>query len=69
MATNYQRGVQLERELIKLFQENGWESIRGAGSKGKVIGFNTDLVFSKTGRTNTDEIHIVLLQAKRMRKK
>jgi len=69
MATNYARGVQLERELVKIFQENGWDSIRGAGSKGKVIGFDTDLVFSKTGRTNTDEIHLVLLQAKRMRKK
>lgn len=67
--TNYSRGVDLERELIKIFKENGWDSVRGAGSKGKVIGFDIDLIFSKKRIKNEDEVHIVLLQAKRMRKK
>lgn len=30
--TNYQRGVRLEREVVKIFKDAGWEAIRTAGS-------------------------------------
>ena len=67
MATNYQRGAAREREVIKIFKEAGWDAIRGAGSKGSMIGFKVDLVFSKTGRVNKDEAYLVLAQCKRSR--
>ena len=32
MNKNYQKGVRLEREIVKIFKENGYEAIRTAGS-------------------------------------
>ncbi len=29
---NYIRGVALEREVVKIFKEKGWEAVRTAGS-------------------------------------
>ena len=29
---NYQKGVRLEREVVKIFEEKGWSAIRTAGS-------------------------------------
>ena len=29
---NYLKGVRLEREIVKIFKENGYEAIRTAGS-------------------------------------
>lgn len=65
MTTNYQRGINLENKIRKLFQDAGYDVIRGAGSKGKVLGFDTDLVASRTFGKNEDTVGIVLLQCKR----
>jgi hypothetical protein len=48
-----------------MFEAHGWDSIRGAGSKGTVDGFKTDLVFSKRSAQNESVIYLVLMQAKR----
>lgn len=61
----YHRGRQLEWDVRKLFEEAGWSVIRGAGSKGEVDGFKTDLVASRRGKKYGDTIYIVLMQAKR----
>ena len=29
---NYERGVRLEREVVRIFKENGFEAVRTAGS-------------------------------------
>ena len=77
---NYAKGYQLECAIRKLFEENGWSSIRGAGSKGDIvceacpqcgasIAFKTDLLFTKSSRESTSEVHMVLTQMKRHKRK
>ena len=61
----YHAGRGLEYEIKALFTAAGWDSIRGAGSKGSVDGFKTDLVFSKRSAHNERLIYLVLMQAKR----
>ena len=29
---NYERGVRLEREVVDIFKQNGWDAVRTAGS-------------------------------------
>ena len=62
--SKYQRGRNLEWEVRKLFTDAGWDVLRGAGSKGEVAGFKTDLIASKTSPHNEKKIYIVLMQAK-----
>jgi hypothetical protein len=38
------KGRRLEHEVRKLFQDAGWDVIRGAASKGEFCGFKADLV-------------------------
>lgn len=63
--SRYHAGRNLEYEVKALFEANGWQSIRGAGSKGSVDGFKTDLVFSKRSSQNESCVYLVLMQAKR----
>lgn len=73
--SRYARGRELEYEVAGVLRAAGWAIVRGAGSKGDFAfpdapdGVKSDLVASKLGRTNIDEIHILLLQAKRKRRK
>ena len=50
MPTNYERGRSFEYELKKLFEDNGYSVLRGAGSKGAVFGEKTDLIATKETR-------------------
>ena len=61
----YHAGRSLEYEIKDMFTAKGWDSIRGAGSKGSVDGFKTDLVFSKRSAQNERVVYLVLMQAKR----
>ncbi len=61
----YHAGRSLEYEIKDMFTAKGWDSIRGAGSKGSVDGFKTDLVFSKRSAHNERVVYLVLMQAKR----
>lgn len=76
----YHAGRALEYEIKAMFENElrcpdckkpvkgewtEWDSIRGAGSKGSVDGFRTDLVFSKRSAQNERVIYLVLMQAKR----
>ena len=61
----YHAGRSLEYAVKELFTNAGWESIRGAGSKGSVDGFKTDLVFSKRSQHHESLVYLVLMQAKR----
>ena len=62
--SKYHRGRNLEWEVRKLFEDAGWDVLRGAGSKGEVAGFPTDLIASKSSPRNDKTIYIVLMQAK-----
>ena len=62
---NYTAGASLERKVRALFEEAGWECLRGAGSKGVVDGFKTDLVATKRSRTHKETIYMIALQCKR----
>lgn len=63
--SKYHAGRSLEYEIIEMFRKNGYEHIRGAGSKGSVDGFKVDAVFSKRTSQNEKTIYLVLMQAKR----
>lgn len=78
--SKYHAGRRLEYEVKELFTTNGWSSIRGAGSKGDIvceacpqcgasIAFKTDLLFTKSSRESTSEVHMVLTQMKRHKRK
>jgi Holliday junction resolvase len=65
--SNYAKGANFEREIRKLFEQNGYSVIRGSGSKGH---FDTpegvvkaDLIASKSLR-NTYEVQIIVMQCK-----
>lgn len=72
--SKYSRGRALEYDVAETLRADGWQIIRGAGSKGEFAfpdapdGVKSDLVASRIGRTNKDEIHILVIQAKRKRK-
>jgi Holliday junction resolvase len=67
-VSRYARGRALEWEVRAIFEAAGWSVIRGAGSKGEVDGMKADLVASRRGTKNADDIYIVVLQAKRSRR-
>ena len=58
------KGITLEREVINLFRDAGWDVIRGAGSKGEVLGIKTDLVATKKTPYNNKTALMVLVQCK-----
>ena len=61
-------GIEFEREIAKLFRDNGYEVIRGAASKGKLAGMDVDLVVSKISPSNKYEIGVALMQMKRSKR-
>lgn len=67
--TNYARGVKVERELINLLKNNGWDVVRGAGSKGKLLGIDADFVATKTTRDNEQTCLLVVGQVKVSKRK
>ncbi len=67
--SNVSRGHDLEREISQIFRDAGWECVRAAGSKGKLAGIDCDLVASKINRTDKREVAILVLQAKRTRRR
>ena len=59
--TNYQIGVEAEREIVKLFKSAGYSVARIAGSHGPF-----DIVALKTARKRNTKLFIcVLVQSKR----
>ena len=62
------KGRRLEHEIRKLFEDAGYQVIRGAGSKGNFDSVDgpvkADLIASKAGRTNKYELQLILIQAK-----
>lgn len=60
MATNYQRGRDLEYELKRILTENGWTTMRSAGSHGMF-----DVVAIREGKKNRDTLWLLMAQCKR----
>ncbi len=54
-------GRNLEHDIRKMFVDNGWDCIRGAGSKGEVFGFKTDLCFTRTRTKYQDTITMQII--------
>lgn len=65
----YSDGARLEREIRKLFEAAGWDVVRGAGSKGKLAGYDCDLIASKRTDGMLRECGMVLMQTKRTKLK
>lgn len=65
--SHYARGRALEHEIRRLFEACGWSVVRGAGSKGEVDGMKADLVATKRGTKNEDNVYMVVFQCKRSR--
>jgi Holliday junction resolvase len=63
--SNYRAGRNLEYHVKALFEADGWQSIRGAGSKGEIDGYKVDLVFSKRSSQHESIVYLVLAQMKR----
>lgn len=58
------KGIVFEREIVKLFRDNGYDVIRGAGSKGEVFGIKADLVATKSTVKNKKTAVMVIVQCK-----
>lgn len=67
--SNVSRGHDLEREIISIFRDAGWDCVRAAGSKGKLVGIDCDLIASRFTRTDKRECAVLVMQAKRSRRK
>ncbi|MGI9292381.1 MAG: hypothetical protein ACR2PS_00235 [Pseudomonadales bacterium] len=63
--TKARQGGDFERDIAKLFRDNGFDVIRGAASKGKLAGFDCDLVVSKATHSTRYEVGVALMQMKR----
>ena len=61
---SYRRERNLEYEVKRIFEAEGWSVIRGSGSKGEVAGFPTDLVASKSSPHSEKTVYILVMQAK-----
>ena len=59
-----QKGANLERYIRKLFEEDGWSVIRGAGSKGEVLDWKSDLVATKYTDQTKREVWLAIMQMK-----
>lgn len=67
--SNVSRGTAVEREVINIFRAAGWDCVRSAASKGKLAGIDCDMVASRITRTDKREVAILVMQAKRSRRK
>lgn len=67
--TNYRAGADFEREIVRLLKDHGFDVVRAAGSKGKLAGYDADLIASRITPGTKYEIGIVLIQAKRTKRK
>lgn len=59
-----QKGARLEREIRQLFESHGWSVIRGAGSKGEVLAWKTDLLATKYTDQTQREVWLAVMQMK-----
>lgn len=59
-----QKGATLERHIRQLLEADGWSVIRGAGSKGEVLKWKTDLLATKYTDQTERELWIAIIQAK-----
>jgi len=62
-------GSGLEHEARNMCQAAGYDVMRGAGSKGRVAGFDCDLVATKYTDKNKRTLYMVLFQCKRTKLK
>lgn len=58
------KGRRLEHEVRTILEAQGYQVIRGAGSKGQVLDWKADLLASKWTDQTKREVWIVLLQCK-----
>ena len=58
------KGARLEREIIDLLQKDGWQTMRGASSKGDVADFKTDILASKWTNSSKKTLWLALIQCK-----
>lgn len=65
VGNNYRRGADFEREIAKVFRDNGFDVVRAAASKGLFAGFPVDVIVSKATRDGA--IGVALMQMKRSR--
>lgn len=66
--SNYRQGADFEREIGHIFTAAGFDVVRCAGSKGKLAGFDSDLIATKITDKNKFEVGIVIMQAKRSKR-
>ena len=68
--SNVSAGHNFERDIAKLFRDNGYDVIRGAASKGRLAGIDCDLVVSKVTQQGTKyEVGVAIMQMKRTSKR
>ena len=67
--TNVRAGHDFEREVARIFKAAGFDVVRAAASKGRLAGLDVDLVASKETPGTKYECGIVLIQAKRTKKR
>ena len=58
------KGASLERYIRQLLEADGWSVIRGAGSKGKALGWEADLVATKYTDETKREVWMAIMQMK-----
>lgn len=73
LMSKYSQGANFEREVMKLFKENGYQVVRMAGSKGSVVTgplkkFDCDVIATKETHSNKYQVGCVLMQMKRTKK-
>jgi Holliday junction resolvase len=67
--SHYSRGVAVEREIISLFKQAGWDVVRGAGSKGRALGIDADFVCTKQTLETERTCYLVVGQVKLKKRK
>lgn len=58
------KGRALEHQIRHLLEADGWQVIRGAGSKGAVLDWKADLLASKWTDQTKREVWLALIQCK-----
>ncbi len=67
--TNVRSGHQFERDIAKLLRDNGFDVVRAAASKGRLAGFDCDVIATKLTPGTKFEIGIAFFQMKRSKRK
>jgi len=57
--TNYTKGVKLEREVVNIFKDNGWNAVRTAGSHSPY-----DVILIKETKENKKICFVAFVQCK-----